>query len=154
MELKIGDKLYRESDGVTATVFRENNCRVYAYFTKYSKSNQHHVEYEFCFDKKQENPDNLRKFPHGHIENDVWKLLPEKKSDFKEVSKIIFTIDGDEFLYEVGYSNNQENRILIKIEEHLAAFEGDKMWYDLHFDNGNLLRIFNPTLVHFSTKQQ
>jgi len=31
------------------------------------------------------------------------------------------------------------------IEEHRPAGEGDRWFYDVNFDNGDLLRIFNPT---------
>ena len=36
------------------------------------------------------------------------------------------------------------------IEEHRAAGEGDKWYYDIHFDNADTIRIFNPNKVYFS----
>ena len=39
----------------------------------------------------------------------------------------------------------------IEIEEHAAKGEGDKWYYDCHFDVGKTIRIFNPNMVEYST---
>lgn len=43
-----------------------------------------------------------------------------------------------------------------KIEEHAAKGEGDRWFYDCHFDNGKMVRVFNPNRVDFlnCSKQQ
>jgi len=35
----------------------------------------------------------------------------------------------------------------IKITEHPAQGEGDRWFYDVYYDSGKLLRIFNPSIV-------
>lgn len=37
-----------------------------------------------------------------------------------------------------------------KITEYQAAGEGDKWYYDIHYNNGRMLRIFNPDRVMFA----
>ena len=37
-----------------------------------------------------------------------------------------------------------------EINEHKAQGEGDKWFYDIHFSDGEIVRIFNPTEVLFS----
>jgi hypothetical protein len=37
----------------------------------------------------------------------------------------------------------------IEIEEHPAKGEGDKWYYDIHFENGTVVRTFNPNRVIF-----
>ncbi len=39
----------------------------------------------------------------------------------------------------------------LKIEEHRAAGDGDKWFYDVHFENGKIVRVFNPNTVEFKT---
>lgn len=48
----------------------------------------------------------------------------------------------------VGYSD------VTKIIEHPAGGEGDKWFYDVHFDNGYVTRVFNPHLVFFAPVKQ
>lgn len=36
-----------------------------------------------------------------------------------------------------------------KIEEHSAQGEGDKWYYDVHYDNGEMLRLFNVNQVSY-----
>lgn len=38
---------------------------------------------------------------------------------------------------------------VIRITEHRAAGEGDRWYYDIHKDDGEMFRIFNPNMVHF-----
>jgi hypothetical protein len=47
----------------------------------------------------------------------------------------------------VGY------RGVAKIDEHPAGGEGDKWFYDVHYDNGYMTRIFNPHIVFFAPEK-
>jgi len=38
------------------------------------------------------------------------------------------------------------------IEEHRAQGEGDRWYYDIHFENGTVIRTFNPNQVVFRTR--
>jgi hypothetical protein len=38
-----------------------------------------------------------------------------------------------------------------KIEQHAAAGEGDKWYYDIHYSDGTKERIFNPNQVFFDS---
>ena len=38
---------------------------------------------------------------------------------------------------------------VIEIHEHQCGGEGDKWFYDVEFENGQFLRIFNPNIVEF-----
>ena len=37
-----------------------------------------------------------------------------------------------------------------KIVEHLPAREGDRLYYDVYYETGSFMRIFNPVAVFFS----
>lgn len=39
---------------------------------------------------------------------------------------------------------------VIKIEEHRAAGEGDKWYYDIHYSDGTIKRTFNPSNVYYA----
>ena len=39
-----------------------------------------------------------------------------------------------------------------KIEQHPAAGEGDKWYYDIHYSDGTKSRVFNPNEVFFSAE--
>lgn len=72
----------------------------------------------------------------------------------KEIKKITFNwhqcgnttdgLDQDFQVHEVG------KHFVIKIEEHRAAGEGDKWYYDIHFEDGTIAREFNVNSVIFS----
>lgn len=36
-----------------------------------------------------------------------------------------------------------------KIEEHMPRGEGDRLYYDVHFDNGEMSRMFNVSVANF-----
>lgn len=56
-------------------------------------------------------------------------------------------ISGDDFeLFQVGVNDVSE------IEEHRAAGEGDKWFYDINFTDGRTERIFNPNKIYFNKK--
>ena len=44
------------------------------------------------------------------------------------------------------YTNNNTVK---EIREHTAGGEGDKWYYDIYYDNGKMLRVFNPIEVSF-----
>ena len=52
------------------------------------------------------------------------------------------TIGDDYESYQIGVKE------VIEIEEHRAAGEGDKWYYDITFKNGRIERIFNPNKVY------
>ena len=55
-----------------------------------------------------------------------------------------YTPDGDGFdHYEVGKNEIKE------IREHLPQGEGDRLWYDVEYENGNVKRLYNPNSVSF-----
>jgi hypothetical protein len=45
---------------------------------------------------------------------------------------------------EVGKKDTKEGKEVEKIEEHRAAGEGDKWYYDVSFIDGTEMRVFNP----------
>ena len=53
----------------------------------------------------------------------------------------------DYFVYTVGV----ETRGMTpeRIEEHQPCGEGDKWYYDVHFTDGTMQRIFNPNRVFY-----
>lgn len=56
--------------------------------------------------------------------------------------------DGEDWhRYEVG------KKEIVKIEEHRSQGEGDKWFYDVHFSNGKMERIFNPNRVYFEKEE-
>lgn len=67
----------------------------------------------------------------------------------KEINRIWFdwfytTEIGEEYVeMAVGYQG------VIRIEEHLARGEGDRVWYDIFFENGEMQRTFNPSRVFY-----
>ena len=55
-----------------------------------------------------------------------------------------YTPDGEDYeSYNIG-----ENGVL-EIIEHLPQGEGDKWYYDIHFETGEKTRTFNPNFVEF-----
>lgn len=67
----------------------------------------------------------------------------------KKISKIEFNwffieTNGEEYTRcEVGKNG------VVSIEEHKAQYEGDKWYYDVTFEDGRVIRIFNPNIVEF-----
>ena len=51
--------------------------------------------------------------------------------------------------FEVGIIPRNYNKKVTSIEEHKAAGECDKWFYDVVFDDGSYERIFNPNKVYF-----
>ena len=51
---------------------------------------------------------------------------------------------GENYDFEMIGSNN-----CINIEEHPSQGEGDKWYYDVQFENGNMIRIFNPNQIFY-----
>jgi hypothetical protein len=39
--------------------------------------------------------------------------------------------------------------VCTKIEEHRAAGEGDRCWFDAHYNDESTLRIYNPNTVTY-----
>jgi len=54
-----------------------------------------------------------------------------------------------------GYSDHEYNTYtvgkdkVIKILEHPAVGEGDRWFYDVHFEDGRMERIFNPNQIFY-----
>lgn len=42
----------------------------------------------------------------------------------------------------------------VNIEEHPAAGEGDKWYYDIYYSDGNKVRVFNPNEVFFNSDDE
>ena len=60
-----------------------------------------------------------------------------------------YTNDGEEYVsYVVGEMG------VTKIIEHYPRGEGDRWFYDVRFDNGRTMRIFNPNSVSFEKEQK
>ena len=65
-----------------------------------------------------------------------------------KIHNIVFnwfgTESGDEFhTYTVGQSN------VTNITEHLPQFEGDRLYYNVEFEDGSMDRFFNVNSVKF-----
>jgi hypothetical protein len=43
---------------------------------------------------------------------------------------------------------------VVTIEEHLPQFEGDRLYYNIHFEFGHITRIFNPCEVYITVENQ
>lgn len=62
--------------------------------------------------------------------------------------------------HECGIANDQwgedyeiaiiGQRGITEITEHQAMGEGDKWFYDIHYENGEIHRVFNPNSVVFA----
>lgn len=58
--------------------------------------------------------------------------------------------------YKDEYGNPQENSIGEKVEkitEHSAGGEGDKWFYDIHYSDGDVRRVFNPIVVDYKKSE-
>lgn len=36
---------------------------------------------------------------------------------------------------------------VVEIQEHLPRGDGDRLWYDIVFNDGHIIRVFNPSYV-------
>ncbi len=68
-----------------------------------------------------------------------------------EIYKIIYNwsyTSGDDQgeTYDVA---DIESSGCISISEHRAQGEGDKWYYDIHYNTGNIVRTFNPNKVYY-----
>lgn len=62
-----------------------------------------------------------------------------------------FTPEGEaNDTVEVGKPEYTTKKIITEINEHCAMGESDKWYYDIHFEDGTLKRIFNPNQVFYS----
>lgn len=73
----------------------------------------------------------------------------------KTVNRIIYNYNpATSNSYEVFGENYKEVSVGVgnvkAIHEHYAAGEGDKWFYDVEFEDGNIMRIFNPHQVFFT----
>ena len=73
-----------------------------------------------------------------------------------EITTIVFNWfainpeSGEEFTsYKVGV--DYRGRKVIEIIEHLPKGEGDRLWYDIIWDNGENERVFNPNQIFFTS---
>lgn len=58
--------------------------------------------------------------------------------------------NGEEFnTFDIGYTKG-----LVEITEHRAQGEGDKWYYDAIFEDGKVIRVFNPNQVQFNKENQ
>lgn len=65
-------------------------------------------------------------------------------SKFDHEDKTISSVTDAEGGYYVGSDG------VIEIREHSAGGEGDKWFYDVHYQSGLVRRVFAPTQVMFS----
>lgn len=70
------------------------------------------------------------------------------------------TIQFITYNYYFGPENGEEYKEaivgvagVVNIVEHQAGGEGDKWFYDVHYDNGQVLRVFHPHEVVFTPKK-
>lgn len=70
-----------------------------------------------------------------------WYATPENGEEFTQI--------------EVNNYNDDLSKdvVCIQIDEKLPAGEGDRLWYDCHFSDGTMTRIFNPNMVFYETEQ-
>ena len=71
-----------------------------------------------------------------------------------KINQIIFnwfySTQGEEYqVFEIGVKNIYYGTP-VEIIEHRSAGEGDKWYYDIYFDNGNIHRTFNPNEVRYA----
>lgn len=48
---------------------------------------------------------------------------------------------------------NVGNENVLEINEHKPTGEGDKLFYDIHYENGDVVRVFNPNTVVFENAE-
>lgn len=57
------------------------------------------------------------------------------------------TVYGEEAdYYKVGVNG------VILIDEHLPMGNGDRLWYDVHYEDGHVLRLFNPNCARWENE--
>lgn len=59
------------------------------------------------------------------------------------------TPDGESFTSR-GVGFMYHGLKCVKISEHKPAGEGDKWYYDIHYSDGSIERVFNPNAVFFA----
>ncbi len=72
-------------------------------------------------------------------------------ADRKIIELVVQAEDPGGYLYKVGQGNHE--RMVTRIEEHSARGEGDKWYYDIHFDDGKMVRDFCPLAVTFGPEE-
>jgi len=67
-----------------------------------------------------------------------------------KIIKVLISGDNEEngTIYRLGRTN------IIEITEHSACKDGDKWFYDVHYEDGGVLRIFNPLNVVFEPEEK
>ena len=65
----------------------------------------------------------------------------------KQIKEIVFNDDRrNPITVRISQSN------VLEIQEHQAAGEGDKWFWDIVYRNDEILRVFNPELITYDTK--
>jgi hypothetical protein len=73
----------------------------------------------------------------------------------KEIKKIehSYIPAFEESPYEISSAKVGKDGV-VEIKEHRAAGEGDKWYYDIIYENGEVLRTFNPYLVWYKGEEK
>jgi len=71
-------------------------------------------------------------------------------ADFRHLDKTIRTVVVENHVYTVGKGEPK----VISIAEHSAQGEGDRWFYDVHFEGGAVDRVFAPLIVQFVDEEQ
>lgn len=69
----------------------------------------------------------------------------------KNITRITHGVNGEKEYRQHLFEN--EGKVL-SIEEHLPQFEGDRLYYNIHFEYGDITRIFNPCEVFIKIENQ
>jgi len=67
----------------------------------------------------------------------------------KEIRRITYNWFSTEE-YGPDFSEFEVGKVGVeKIEEHRPAGEGDRLWYEVTFDNGVMIKVFNINTVKY-----
>ncbi len=72
--------------------------------------------------------------------------------DRKITSLIVESDNPGGFQYKIG--QDIQGAVVTRIEEHSARGEGDKWYYDIHFDDGTTVRDFQSIAATFAPEEK
>ena len=80
-----------------------------------------------------------------------WRPVVREYPDGYGGKNIESSCDFDNYTVGCTYSTGQDKprKECIRIEEHIPQGEGDRWFYDVFFDNGTMIREFNPNEVYY-----
>lgn len=72
--------------------------------------------------------------------------------EIKRITYNWFQVNGGEDYYEREIGKTYGDIVCTKIDEHRAQGEGDKWYYDIHYSDESIVKIFNPNTVYYKNE--